>query len=78
MPSSGSAVDSTAVVRLAARAASRDATERRTVYLAHAYACHDMALRAGDADDEKMLRGMTLVWQILAGTCSPGARNAAR
>lgn len=63
-------------MRLAARASSRDAAQRRTAYLAHAYACHDMALRAGDAEDEKLLRGMTLVWQILSDRCAPGARNA--
>ena len=66
VPSSGSAVDRTEVVRLVARASRRDAAERRTAYLAHAYACHDMALLACDADDAKMLRGMTLVWQVLA------------
>ena len=54
------------MVRLAARASRRDTADRRTVYLAHAYACHDMALRAGNAEDEKVLRAMTLVWRILA------------
>jgi hypothetical protein len=40
--------------------------DRRTGYLAQAYACADMALRADDAEDKKALRGMTTVWMILA------------
>jgi hypothetical protein len=77
VPSSGSAAAGTEVLRLAGRASRRDAA-RRTDYLAHAYACHDMALRACDAEDEKVLRAMTLVWQILSDRCAPGPRNAAR
>jgi len=61
------------VQRLLARPSRREATDRRTVYLAHAYACHDMALRACDTEDEKTLRAMTIVWQILASRCSPRA-----
>ena len=54
----------------AGAAASREvpkAPDRRTEYLAHAYACHDMALRALDAGDKRTLHGMAIVWQILAG-----------
>ena len=70
VPSSGSAIDRTNVVPLAARASRREAARRRIDYLAHAYACHDMALRARDAEDEKVLRGMMIVWEILAQRAS--------
>jgi hypothetical protein len=50
--------------------------ERRTEYLARAYACGDMALRALDADDAQLLRAMTIVWQILADK-GPGAHSGA-
>ena len=42
------------------------APDRRTEYLSHAYACHDMALRADDVEDRTALRGMTAIWLILA------------
>lgn len=42
------------------------ARERRTEYLARAYACRDMAVRARDAHDAQLLRAMTIVWQLLA------------
>ena len=42
------------------------ARERRTEYLARAYACRDMAVRALDAHDAQVLRAMTIVWQVLA------------
>jgi hypothetical protein len=44
----------------------RPARDRRAACLAQAYACHDMALAAEDADDKRALHAMTLVWQILA------------
>jgi hypothetical protein len=66
MPSSGSAIDRTNVVPLAARSSRRHAAQRRTAYLAHAYACQEMALRADDPADADALRAMTLVWQVLA------------
>jgi hypothetical protein len=53
------------------------ARERRTEYLAHAYACHDMALCALDADDQRLLRGMTMVWRMLANKNLRGVGNAA-
>jgi len=58
------------VARLAAHVANRDTKDRRTAYLAHAYACHEMALRTGDADDRAALRAMTLVWEVLAQRAS--------
>ena len=42
------------------------ARERRTEYIARAYRCGDMAVRACDAQDAQFLGAMTLVWQILA------------
>ena len=47
-----------------------NARERRTEYLARAYACRDMAVRARDAHDAQFLRAMTTVWQILADRCA--------
>lgn len=38
---------------------------RRTEYIARAYRCGDMAVRAGNAQDAQFLRAMTLVWQVL-------------
>ena len=40
--------------------------DRRTSYLAHAYACHDTALRADEPSDRDILHGMTNVWLMLA------------
>ena len=40
--------------------------DRRAAYLAQAYACQDMALRADDAGDRCALRAMTLIWEALA------------
>lgn len=51
---------------LAARRERAQARERRTEYLARAYACRDMAVRAPDASDAQLLRAMTIVWQLLA------------
>jgi hypothetical protein len=39
---------------------------RRTEYLARAYRCGDMAVRAGDGHDAQFLRAMTIVWQVFA------------
>ena len=52
------------------------ARERRTEYLAHAYACGDMAARARDAHDAQLLGAMSIVWHVLAHQC-PGGRNIA-
>jgi hypothetical protein len=52
------------------------ALQRRTECLARANLCCDMAGRARDAHDEQFLRGMTMVWRLLADE-SPGVRNAA-
>jgi hypothetical protein len=41
-------------------------TDRSTEYLAQAYSCHDMALRAEDARDRCALQAMTLIWEALA------------
>ncbi|MGB9365031.1 MAG: hypothetical protein WCE79_03355 [Xanthobacteraceae bacterium] len=46
--------------------ARRKAQGRRTEYLARAYRCRDMAVRARDAHDAQFLRAMTTVWQVLA------------
>ena len=56
-------------VRLLSLSVWRDrakAQGRRTEYLARAYACGDMAVRARDARDAQFLRAMTIVWQVLA------------
>ena len=52
------------------------ARERRTEYLARAYACRDMAVRALDAHDAQFLGGMTIVWHLLADK-GAGVHNAA-
>lgn len=52
------------------------ARERRTEYLARAYACRDMAMRVLDPYDAQLLRAMTLVWQILGDKCA-GVHHAA-
>ena len=52
------------------------ARERRTEYLARAYACRDMAVRALDAQDAQFLRAMTIVWQLLADK-GAGVHNGA-
>jgi hypothetical protein len=52
------------------------ARERRTEYMARAYACRDMAMRALDPYDAQLLRAMTLVWQVL-GDKSAGVHHAA-
>jgi hypothetical protein len=39
---------------------------RRTEYMARAYRCGDMAVRASSAHDAQFLRAMTIVWQVLA------------
>jgi hypothetical protein len=44
----------------------KSVADRRTEYLARAYACGDMALRADDAADKTMLHAMALVWRVLA------------
>lgn len=46
------------------------AQELRTEYLAHAYACHDMAQCAEDARDKTALRTMALLWEALAQRAS--------
>lgn len=51
------------------------ARERRTEYLARAYACRDMALQAHDAHDAQFLGGMTLIWHLLADK-GAGVHNA--
>lgn len=48
------------------------ARERRTEYLARAYACRDMAMHALDPYDAQLLRAMTLVWQILGDRIDAG------
>ena len=53
-------------VSLSVRRERANARARRTEYLARAYACDDMAARALDAHDARLLRAMTLVWQLLA------------
>ena len=54
---------------------------RRIEYLARAYRCGDMAVRAGDAQDAQFLRAMTIVWQVLADQVlaekDAGVRDAA-
>jgi hypothetical protein len=50
--------------------------EHRTEYLARAYSCHDMALRALDAHDAQLLGAMSIVWHLLAHQCA-GVHNAA-
>jgi hypothetical protein len=52
------------------------ARERRTEYLARAYACRDMELRALDAHDAQLLGAMSIVWHVLAHQCA-GVHNAA-
>ena len=52
---------------LSVRREKTNARERRTEYLARAYGCRDMAAQAFDAHDAQFLRGMTIVWQVLAG-----------
>ena len=52
------------------------ARERGTEYLARAYACRDMAVRAHDTQDKQFVRAMTMVWGLLADKCA-GARNTA-
>jgi hypothetical protein len=44
----------------------REARGRSTEYMARAYRCCDMAVRARNAQDVQFLRAMTLVWQVLA------------
>ena len=56
----------TTVVSLSVRRDRATARERRTEYLARAYACGDMAARTLDAHDARFLRAMTIVWQVLA------------
>ena len=51
------------------------ARERRTEYLARAYACRDMALWSLDAHEAQFLGGMTLVWHLLADK-GAGVHNA--
>jgi hypothetical protein len=52
------------------------ARERRAEYLARAFACRDMAVRALDANDAQFLGGMTIVWHLLADK-GAGVHNAA-
>ena len=52
------------------------ARKRRSEYLARAYACRDMEVRALDAHDAQFLRAMTLVWRLLADK-GAGAHDAA-
>jgi hypothetical protein len=66
MPSSGRADQGEAALQLETYRRKRHVSDRRAEYLTHAYACHDMALRAGDAADRDTLWGMTIVWQTLA------------
>ena len=54
------------------------ARERNTEYLARAYACRDMAMRALDPFDAQLLRAMTLVWHLLADQRAGGRNAAAR
>jgi len=44
----------------------RRVSGRRTEYLGYAYACHDMALSAQDAQDRRTLHAMAILWQALA------------
>jgi hypothetical protein len=46
------------------------AREGRAEYLARAYGCRDMAVRAPDAHDAEFLHAMTIVWQLLADKCA--------
>jgi hypothetical protein len=53
--------------RLEGRSQVKETTkDRRSAYLAQAYACQDMALQAEDAGDRCALRAMTLIWEALA------------
>jgi hypothetical protein len=58
--------------------AGRKAQGRRTEYLARAYRCGDMAVRACDAHDAQFLRAMTTVWQVLADKDADAHNAAAR
>ena len=60
---------------LAAWRETAKARERRTEYLARAYACRDMAVQARDAHDAQLLHAMTLLWQILADAGAGEARS---
>ena len=51
---------------LSVRRARAKARGRRTEYIACAYRCCEMAVRARNAQDAQFLRAMTLVWQVLA------------
>ena len=61
---------------LSVRRERAQARERRAEYLAHAYACRDMELRALDAHDAQLLGAMSIVWHVLAHQCA-GVHNAA-
>jgi len=63
---SSGADPSTAVLRLDGSRPRRHAVGRHADYLAHAYACHDMALAADDACDQRALLAMSALWQALA------------
>ncbi len=54
------------VLPLSVRRARAKARGRRTEYIARAYRCGDMAVRAGSAHDARFLRAMAIVWQVLA------------
>jgi len=70
MHATGSADQDAAVLRFETGRRRRRASPRRTEYLAHAYACHDMALSAEDAGEQRALRAMTMLWQALAQRAS--------
>src|SRR5438045_9190887 len=53
---------------LSACRATAKARGRRTEYIARAYRCCDLAVRARNAEDAQFLRAMTLVWKALAET----------